>query len=76
MAYQIVAKLCTSCGACEFDCPNAAISLGRYAYVIDPAKCNECKGFHDKPQCASVCPIPRCCIPATATPAGPQPARS
>ena len=25
-------------------------------------KCTECKGFHDEPQCASVCPVD-CCIP-------------
>jgi ferredoxin len=69
MAYQILAKLCTSCGACEFECPNTAISIGRYTYVIDPTKCTECKGFHDKPQCAAVCPIPRCCVPAAESPA-------
>ncbi len=25
-------------------------------------KCTECKGFHDEPQCASVCPVD-CCVP-------------
>lgn len=35
MAYKIVASQCTVCGACEFECPNAAISLKRDIYVID-----------------------------------------
>ncbi len=30
-------------------------------YFIVPDKCTECKGFHDEPQCASVCPVD-CCI--------------
>ncbi|RED44759.1 4Fe-4S dicluster domain-containing protein [Seonamhaeicola aphaedonensis] len=31
-------------------------------YFIVPDKCTECKGFHEEPQCASVCPVD-CCIP-------------
>jgi ferredoxin len=31
-------------------------------YYISPDKCTECKGFHDEPQCAAVCPVD-CCIP-------------
>ncbi|MEI6866543.1 4Fe-4S dicluster domain-containing protein [Flavicella sp.] len=31
-------------------------------YFIVPNKCTECKGFHDEPQCAAVCPVD-CCIP-------------
>ncbi|MDC1197734.1 4Fe-4S dicluster domain-containing protein [Algibacter sp.] len=31
-------------------------------YFIVPEKCTECKGFHDEPQCASVCPVD-CCVP-------------
>ena len=31
-------------------------------YFIVPDKCTECKGFHDEPQCAAVCPVD-CCIP-------------
>ena len=30
-------------------------------YFIVPNKCTECKGFHDEPQCASVCPVD-CCV--------------
>jgi ferredoxin len=32
-----------------------------FFYVV-PDKCTECKGFHDKPQCAEVCPVD-CCLP-------------
>ncbi|MBI3136895.1 MAG: 4Fe-4S dicluster domain-containing protein [Bacteroidetes bacterium] len=31
-------------------------------YFVVPDKCTECKGFHDKPQCAAVCPVD-CCVP-------------
>ncbi len=31
-------------------------------YFIVSDKCTECKGFHDEPQCAAVCPVD-CCIP-------------
>ena len=31
-------------------------------YFIVPEKCTECKGFHDEPQCAAVCPVD-CCVP-------------
>ena len=56
MAYKITDD-CISCGACEGECPNKAISEGDEHYVIDPAKCTECKGFFDKPQCADICPV-------------------
>ena len=38
MSLKIIASQCTVCGACEFECPNAAISLKRDMYVIDPKK--------------------------------------
>ncbi|WP_420551540.1 4Fe-4S dicluster domain-containing protein [Tenacibaculum aiptasiae] len=31
-------------------------------YFIIPDKCTECKGFHEEPQCAAVCPVD-CCVP-------------
>jgi len=31
-------------------------------YFIVSDKCTECKGFHEEPQCASVCPVD-CCVP-------------
>jgi ferredoxin len=66
MAYKIVASQCTACGACEFECPNVAITLKRDMYVIDAKKCTECKDQFDKPQCAAVCPVPDTCIPLAA----------
>jgi ferredoxin len=62
MALKIVADECTACGACEPECPNEAISVAKGVYIIDPAKCTECEGSHDVPQCASVCPAD-CCVP-------------
>lgn len=34
---------------------------GDFFYIV-PDKCTECKGFHDEPQCAAVCPVD-CCVP-------------
>lgn len=31
-------------------------------YYVTPDKCTECQGFHEEPQCASVCPVD-CCVP-------------
>lgn len=53
---------CTSCGACEDECPTNAITLGDGIFVIDPATCTECVGFHDTQQCAMACPVD-CCLP-------------
>ena len=62
MAYKIVTSQCSACGACEFECPNAAISMKNDAYKIDPGKCTECDGA--EPKCAAVCPVPKTCVPA------------
>jgi ferredoxin len=64
MAYKILTSQCTVCGACEFECPNAAITLKRGTYVINPDLCNECEGHFDRPQCNEVCPVPNTCVPA------------
>ncbi|MDH5405379.1 MAG: YfhL family 4Fe-4S dicluster ferredoxin [Candidatus Aminicenantes bacterium] len=61
MAYKITEE-CISCGACEPECPNEAITEEEDIYVIDPEKCTECVGYFDESQCASVCPVD-CCIP-------------
>jgi ferredoxin len=46
---------CISCAACEPECAHQAISQGDTIYVIDPTKCDECKG---KPEmaCKAACP--------------------
>ncbi len=31
--------------------------MGPEYYVIDPAKCTECVGHHEEPQCMVVCPV-------------------
>lgn len=56
MAYQIDAAGCTGCGSCEFECPNRAIKMKGDVYVINAAKCTECVGFFDTPQCVGACP--------------------
>jgi ferredoxin len=56
MAYKITEE-CISCGACEPECPNKAISEGDSSYVIDFNKCSECVGFFDSSKCAEVCPV-------------------
>ncbi|MEW6099291.1 MAG: YfhL family 4Fe-4S dicluster ferredoxin [Pseudomonadota bacterium] len=52
---------CINCDVCEPECPNQAISMGPEIYVIDPARCTECVGHFDEPQCVQVCPVE--CIP-------------
>jgi len=52
---------CINCDVCEPECPNQAISMGEDFYQIDPAKCTECVGHFDEPQCVQVCPVN--CIP-------------
>ena len=31
--------------------------MGETIYVIDPARCTECVGHFDEPQCVVVCPV-------------------
>jgi ferredoxin len=52
---------CINCDVCEPECPNDAISMGELIYQIDPAKCTECVGHFDEPQCVALCPV--ACIP-------------
>lgn len=56
MAYKIL-DTCISCGACEAECPEGAISEGDGLYVIDAALCQDCAA------CAAVCPTDSC-VPA------------
>ncbi|TET38121.1 MAG: YfhL family 4Fe-4S dicluster ferredoxin [Dehalococcoidia bacterium] len=62
MAYKITEE-CISCGACEPECKNEAISEGETIYVINPEKCTECVGWYESSRCVEVCPIDDCCIP-------------
>ena len=59
MAYKI-SEDCISCGACESECPNQAISEGSTTYVINPEKCTECVGSFASSRCAEVCPVDAC----------------
>lgn len=56
MAMKILAE-CTSCGACEPECPNQAIIADVAIYVVDVALCTECVGAYVSPQCVEVCPV-------------------
>jgi ferredoxin len=53
----IINSLCVNCDVCEPACPNQAIRAGQSIYVIDPARCTECVGHFDEPQCIAVCPV-------------------
>lgn len=44
----------------DADAPQEPVSDDVYYIVSD--KCTECKGFHEEPQCAAVCPVD-CCVP-------------
>ena len=52
---------CINCDVCEPACPNQAISMGPEIYRIDAARCTECVGHFDEPQCVALCPVS--CIP-------------
>lgn len=52
---------CINCDVCEPECPNDAIAMGDEHYDIDPAKCTECVGHFNEPQCRALCPVD--CIP-------------
>ncbi|MGB0403469.1 MAG: 4Fe-4S binding protein [Salibacteraceae bacterium] len=43
----------------EADTEQEEVSMDFFYIVAD--KCTECKGFHDEPQCAAVCPVD-CCV--------------
>ena len=52
-----ITEECISCGACEPECPNKAISEGPSCYVVDPEKCTECIGSFPTQQCIQICPV-------------------
>ena len=47
---------CSSCGACEAECPSGAIAEGPDHFMIDPAKCDECASHGGESACMAVCP--------------------
>ena len=47
---HIINEDCISCGACEPECPEGAISEGDEIYVIDASLCTDCAA------CVEVCP--------------------
>jgi len=46
-----ITDACSSCGVCEPECKQTAISQGATQYEIDPAKCTDCG------DCVPVCPM-------------------
>ncbi len=46
----------------EVDADSPQVPKNMDVYFIVSDKCTECKGFHDEPQCAAVCPVD-CCVP-------------
>ena len=46
----------------EVDADKTQEPIDDEIYYIVPDKCTECKGFHEEPQCAAVCPVD-CCVP-------------
>ena len=57
----LITDECINCDVCEPVCPNQAIYQGNDIYEIEPARCTECVGHFDEPQCVTVCPVD--CIP-------------
>ena len=53
----LITTQCINCDVCEPVCPTEAIYAGEDIYEIDPARCTECVGHFDEPQCVVVCPV-------------------
>ena len=51
----------TTPGGVDYDADADNEPVDMDVYFIAPDKCTECKGFHDEPQCAAVCPVD-CCV--------------
>lgn len=62
MVMKIKSAECTGCSACEPECPNDAIREKSGTFVIDAAKCTECDGHFDAPQCVAVCTVDGCIV--------------
>lgn len=57
-----ITEQCINCDVCVPTCPNDAIYPGENYFVIDPIKCTECVGHHEKSQCVEICPV-NCILP-------------
>jgi len=53
----LITDECINCDVCEPACPNQAISSGAEIYEIAPARCTECVGHFEVPQCKLLCPV-------------------
>ena len=53
----LITDECINCDLCAPQCPTDAISEGDEIYVITPSRCTECVGYHETPQCITVCPV-------------------
>ena len=56
----IKGMVATRSGA-QLDADTAQPAVSNDFYYIVSDKCTECVGFHEEPQCASVCPVD-CCV--------------
>ena len=52
----------TTTSGAQMDADEGQEPVDMDIYYIATDKCTECKGFHDEPQCAAVCPVD-CCVP-------------
>jgi ferredoxin len=48
---HVINEECISCGSCETECPENAISEGDDKFIIDPEKCSDCGA------CVEACPV-------------------
>jgi len=48
---------CITCGACEWECPDEAISPGSVRPMVNSSRCTECFGSFGESQCMVVCPV-------------------
>lgn len=52
----LITEECIDCAACTDVCPHQAISHDHRS-VVDPARCTECVGYEEAPECVRVCPV-------------------
>ena len=62
MPMKIVQAECTSCGACEAECPTDSIAEKKGIYKVNAETCNLCEGEAKGPHCVAACPDGDNCI--------------